>query len=437
MDSENVDSDYELEIPKEILRAVPDEIKSDDVRYREYLLSALKIGLQAMANAGISLSTDEIERAIRESVSEHRKMEEQFQNSLDVLIKDKLTGDDSRLAMKLSEYLGKDGVLKSRLDEIFLDLTDPKKKMSVPNRVADEMQTRFQDIKGEITSALDLTGQDSLLKRFLDLEQQRFDKLANYLREEMGDIRTALDVDAKMAKMQEKIDTGKKASTGKGDDFEVDAVEHLERIANNFGDSVGHKGGEAADGSYAKIGDITIRINEVGLPEDLGIAIEAKSGVYALKDLQRQMKGGMEQRDCDAAIGLVTRYGKKIKNLKHSEFHEDPAYGIVATVEWLPNEREEADWITLEVAYRVTRNRLIAAHRSERDANAVDIIELENQINGIKTQLSSMQSMKVNSSRARELIAGVRESLDSLEGGIRSHLKRMEETLQAADDTES
>jgi transcription termination factor NusB len=108
----------------------------------------------------------------------------------------------------------------------------------------------------------------------------------------------------------------------------------------------------------------------------------------------------------------------------------------VSTVVWLPNEREEADWITLEVAYRVTRNRLIAAHRSERDANAVDIVELEAQINGIKTQLSSMQSMKVNSSRARELISGVRESLDTLESEIRSHLTRMEETLQASDEEE-
>ncbi len=435
MASESSGSDYELRIPEEFLSAVPDEIKSEDVRYREYLLSALKIGLRAMANAGISLSTDEIERAIRESVSEHRNMEEQFQNSLDKLIKDKLTGDDSRLAIKLSEYLGRNGELKSRLDEIFLDLTDPEKKKSVPNRVADVMQTRFEGVEGQITSALDLTSQDSLLKRFLDLEKQRFDELARELRKDMGDIRTALDVDAKLAQMQEDIDTRKKKSSGKGDDFEVDAVEHLETIANILGDSVVHTGGEAADGSYAKVGDITIRINEVGLPEDLGIAIEAKSGEYALKDLQRQMKAGMQQRNCDAAIGLVTRYGKKQKT--HSEYHDDPAYGIVSTVEWLPNEREEADWITLEVAYRVTRNRLIAAHRSERDANAVDIVELENQINGIKTQLSSMQAMKNNSSRARELISGVRETLDTLESGIRSHLTRMEETLQAAEDTES
>ena len=73
MASESSGSDYELRIPEEFLSAVPDEIKSEDVRYREYLLSALKLGLRAMANAGISLSTDEIERAIRESVSEHRR----------------------------------------------------------------------------------------------------------------------------------------------------------------------------------------------------------------------------------------------------------------------------------------------------------------------------------------------------------------------------
>jgi|ETNmetMinimDraft_1059919.scaffolds.fasta_scaffold11098_2 hypothetical protein len=435
MASESSGYGYELGIPEEILRAVPDEIKSDDVRYREYLLSALKIGLRAMANAGISLSTDEIERAIRESVDEHQKMEEDFQELLENLIRDKLTGDDSRLAIKLGEYLGKNGELKKRLEEIFLDLTDPEKKKSVPNRVAEVMQERFDGVEEEITSALDLTSQDSLLKKFLDLEKQRFDNLAKELRDDMGEIRIALDVDRKLAQMKEDIDTRKKKSTGKGDDFEVDAVEHLEKIANHLGDSVEHTGGEAADGSYAKVGDITIRINEVGLPEDLGIAIEAKSGGYALKDLQRQMKAGMQQRNCDAAIGLVTRYGKGTK--QHSEYHEDFAYGIVSTVEWLANEREEADWITLEVAYRVTRNRLIAAHRTERDANSVDIVELENQINGIKTQLSSMQAMKVNSSKARELIAGVRESLDTLESEVMSHLTRMEKTLQAVDDAES
>ena len=249
MASESSGYGYELGIPEEILRAVPDEIKSDDVRYREYLLSALKIGLRAMANAGISLSTDEIERAIRDSVGEHQRMEEDFQESLENLIRDKLTGDDSRLAIKLREYLGKNGELKSRLDEIFLDLTDPEKQKSVPNRVADVMQDRFNGVEMEITSALDLTGKDSLLKRFLDLEKQRFADLARELRNDMGDIRTALDVDAKLAQMQEDIDTGKKKSTGKGDDFEVDAVEHLEKIANILGDSVAHTGGGAADDS--------------------------------------------------------------------------------------------------------------------------------------------------------------------------------------------
>ena len=65
----------------------------------------------------------------------------------------------------------------------------------------------------------------------------------------------------------------------------------------------------------------------------------------------------MHQRNCDAAIGLVTRYGKGTK--QHSEYHEDPAYGIVSTVEWLPNERGEAECITMEVAYQITRKRII------------------------------------------------------------------------------
>jgi hypothetical protein len=427
MSSVSTETEYGLVVPKEVLATIPEDIFNDEVRLREHLLSALKIGLQAMANAGISLSTDEINRAIRESVEKHETLEKEFQQSLETLIENKLTGKDSLLAIKLGESFGEQGALKTRLTEIYDDISNPDKTKSIPNRVSEVMKEKFNEIEKEITSALDLTAQDSPLKKFLDEQKSQFSTLNTDLRTEMDKVKMALDVDEKLSEQQQQTDVLKKKSTGKGDDFEVDAVEILENLANVLGDSVEHTGGTAAAGSYAKVGDITIRIIEPNLPE-MSISIEAKSGGYPLKELMRQMKGGMSQRNCDAAIGLVTRDGKG--SLKHSEYHENPAYGIVATVDWLPTERDEADWITLEVAYRVTRNRLIASHRMERDSSAINIDEIEAQVNAIKTQLQSIQAMKSNSTKAKELISTVRESLDTLESEIRSHLTRIEKTLQ-------
>lgn len=422
-----------LDIPEDILRKVPENYRVSDEKLRGYLVRAIKIGMLSIEGGEFTLSTDKIENILNSTATQmtdkYSAFDTRFRTDLANLIKTKLTAEDSVLALRLDSTFGDNGQLQQQLGNIFDDFTDPDKITSVPNRVTAVMDSKFGDIEKEITRALDTSKEDSPLRSFLSEQKTNFRTLRESMEREMSNIKIALDVEAKLAEKQDEIDIGKKKSTGKGDEFEVDAVERLETIASILGDTVEHTGGLAADGSYAKVGDITIRINGIGLPENLGIAIEAKSGGYALKDLQRQMKKGMEQRNCDAAIGLVTRYGKDVKGLKHSEYHEDPAYGLVSTVEWLPSERDDADWITLEVAYRVTRNRLIAAHRAERDANAVDIDELESQINGIKTQLSSMQSMKVNSSKARELISGVRESLDTLESEIRSHLKRMDDAL--------
>ena len=161
-------NDYELIVPKEVLRGLPEDVLNDGVRLREYLLSALKIGVQAMANAGISLSTDNIENALRTTVIKYEDFDKQFEEKLSNLIETKLTGDDSLLARKLAESFGESGDLDTRLSAIFDDIANPEKAKSVPNRVTEVMQDKFDGVEEKMASALDLTGQNSPLKQFLD-----------------------------------------------------------------------------------------------------------------------------------------------------------------------------------------------------------------------------------------------------------------------------
>ena len=193
------DSDYNLLVPADILNKIPDDIKNDPGRLRGHLVRALKIGLLAIEGGEFTLSTERIENAIDSAAAKYQEFDAEFEKSLSLLIDQKLTGDESLLVGRLSAAFGERGDLKTRLDAIFDDISNPDKASSVPNRVmtlvTEAMDTKFQNTEREITSALDTASEDSPLRRFLTEQQTNFTNLRNDLKNEMGLIKTALNVD--------------------------------------------------------------------------------------------------------------------------------------------------------------------------------------------------------------------------------------------------
>ncbi|MDP6856711.1 MAG: hypothetical protein QGH13_04170, partial [Candidatus Thalassarchaeaceae archaeon] len=277
----HLENGFELLVPAKIIDGLNDKIKNDPERLTGHLMRAIKIGLLAIEGGEFTLSTDRIESAINSSstsmIEKYRKFDESFTNELGLLINQKLTGNESELAHRLSSAFGERGELKNRLDDIFDDISNPQKNTSVPNRVSEVMQAKFDDIELEITSALDLAKEDSPLRMFLTTQQNTINALKNDIDRQMNEIRTALKVDELLQKEGEEKEALYQQSTQKGHHFENDAVDSLQDIAGLFGDRIEHTGGEGVGKSRSKIGDIVIVIISPGIPE-IRVAIEAKAG---------------------------------------------------------------------------------------------------------------------------------------------------------------
>ena len=419
MASESSDSDYNLLVPIDILNKIPDDIKNDPDRLRGHLVRALKIGLLAIEGGEFTLSTERIENAIDSTVTKYQEFDAAFEISLSRLIDQKLTGDESQLANRLSAVFGERGDLRTRLDAIFDDISNPDKASSVPNRVTEVMDTKFQNVETEITSALDTASEDSPLRRFLTEQQNNFTNLRNDLKNEMGLIKTALNVDELLQKKEGEIAELKDKSTGKGIHFENDAVDALQDVAGILGDRIEHTGGEGEGAGRSKVGDIVIVIQQKGLVP-IRIAIEAKAGNIGRKSLVEQVRSGVKNRGSVCGIGLMERkyMGKK----QHVVEQEGENY--IVGVDWSAEE-----WVALEVVYRTLRTNLIAEHIRNSGDDEIDVEAIKKHLTQAKTDLGLFQSMKAGASSAITTIEALRSNLDKVEKKVKEQLSKAEDLL--------
>ena len=157
-------SSYQLEIPGNIISKIHEDIRNDEKRLKGHLIRSVKIGLLAIEGGEFTLSTDRIEGVLNSTAEQmttkYGDFDRKFSTDLNTLISTQLTDNDSKLAIQLNNTFGEDGHLKSRLDQIFDDISNPEKVKSVPNRVTNLMDEKFRDIENEVTRALDLTKDD-------------------------------------------------------------------------------------------------------------------------------------------------------------------------------------------------------------------------------------------------------------------------------------
>ena len=420
MASESSDSDYNLLVPIDILNKIPDDIKNDPDRLRGHLVRALKIGLLAIEGGEFTLSTERIENAIDSTVTKYQEFDAAFEISLSRLIDQKLTGDESQLANRLSAVFGERGDLRTRLDAIFDDISNPDKASSVPNRVTEVMDTKFQNVETEITSALDTASEDSPLRRFLTEQQNNFTNLRNDLKNEMSLIKTALNVDELLQEKEEEIAELYSKSTGKGIHFENDSVDALQDIAGLFGDRIEHTGGEGVGKSRTKIGDVVIVIISPGVPE-IRIAIEAKSGIsIGRKELVRQTRGGVNMRGAVCGIGLMERKYMGVRQ----QVVEQEGENFIVGVDW-----DNQDFLALEVVYRTLRAQLIAEEIRSSGEDGIDVNSLKKHLTQAKTDLGLLQGLKGGARSAITTLEDLRNNLDLIEDKVKEQLSKAEDLL--------
>ena len=420
MATKSGDSDYNLLVPIDILNKIPDDIKNDPDRLRGHLVRALKIGLLAIEGGEFTLSTERIENAIDSTIAKYQEFDADFEESLSRLIDQKLTGDESQLANRLSAAFGERGDLKARLGEIFDDISNPDKASSVPNRVTEVMDAKFQNVETEITSALDVAKEDSPLRSFLNEQRGNFTQLKTDMKTEMDRIKTALNVDELLQAKEDEIAELYRQSAGKGIHFENDSVDALQDIAGLFGDRIEHTGGKGVGKSRTKIGDIIIVIISPGVPE-IRIAIEAKSGgSIGRKELIRQTRDGVKMRGAVCGIGLMERKYMGVRQ----QVVEQEGENFIVGVDW-----DNQDFLALEVVYRTLRAQLIAEEIRSSGEDGIDVNSLKKHLTQAKTDLGLLQGLKGGARSAITTLEDLRNNLDLIEDKVKEQLSKAEDLL--------
>jgi hypothetical protein len=413
-----------LHIPENILNKIHDDIRNDENRLRGHLVRAVKIGLLSIEGGEFTLSTERIENVINSTstsmVDKYREFDEKFESDLTQLIGQKLTGKESELAIRLSSAFGERGDLKTRLDAIFDDISNPEKASSVPNRVSQVIETKFDGIEIEVTKALDLAKEDSPLRLFLTTQQNTIGTLKTDIETQMYDIRMALNVDEILQQKDAEKEELYQQSTQKGHHFENDAVDSLQDIAGLFGDRIEHTGGEGVGKSRSKIGDILIVIISPGIPE-IRVAIEVKSGSsISRKELVKQTRDGVKMRGAVCGIGLMERKHMGARQ----QVVEQEAENYIVGVDW-----DNQDFLALEVVYRTLRAQLIAEEIRSSGDDEIDVEKLKKHLTQAKTDLGLFQSMKGGAKSAITTLEELRNNLDIVEDKVRKQLSKAEDLL--------
>jgi len=417
---------YMLPVPENILNQIPENYRTSEEKLRGYLVRAIKIGMLSIEGGEFTLSTERIENVINSTsssmVDKYQRFDQSFSSDLTTLIDQKLTGKESELATRLSSAFGEKGDLKTRLDAIFDDISNPQKASSVPNRVSDVIATKFAGIETEVTKALDLADDNSQLSLFLMRQQNTINKLKNDIDTQMGDIRTALNVDEILQQKDDTIKELKDKSSHKGIYFENDTLEALKQIAaaSKWNDEITHTGANVVKGSLVKAGDILIRIDN---PGNLTIAIEAKSGKIGMTAISGEAKRGREARTADAGVGVMTRKARGATQSMLSKVNAGK--DTIAVVDWTAGEENDdlSSWVALEVAYVTIRAKLIAEHLSA--TKTIDADAINKQVEQVMTDLKGFSDLKTKTTNAKNSVQAIEDLVESFEEKIQLSLKTL------------
>ena len=417
-------NEFQLTVGRDLLQAVPNEIRTDRGTLNQYLHTGLELGLKAMAMAGVQLDRE----IVKEEFADFANRVGDLGKGLKEVIGQELTEEDSKLARQLSHYLGDDGKLGQAVSQLEEQLVDPERENSIPGSVKTLLNETFFDADSPFRKAMDIADDNSPLKRFVVNQRQQFKEF----QEDQVKNQTELSktIEANFEKIfnhigyKSELDESESKGSRKGGDFEDQCTDVISSVAVNK-DEVNRVGRETIDGTRVKRGDVLVQVNQDGFDQKR-IVVEAKSGTYSRdgkNGVLNQLKTAMTFRDAEGGIVVVTadHAGKRQRT-----FDRIGSNRLIVVVD---TSDEDNGFLPLEVAYAVLREELLSQQTVE-SGDGPDITSAEGTIAEIQTSLSLVQSMKSNCTEAKKNVTSVRESVCKLEEQVREKLKVLRSQLR-------
>jgi hypothetical protein len=363
---------------------------------------ALRIGLLAIADAGVTVNVDVVRNEFAKLVRQAEQVNEQAAATLEQTLRTNFADGDGRLPRTLEKFLGDRGALRTMVDELF----DEKKRDSAIGRIARMLETYFEGDASKLALLLDPTRMHSPMHQFRQEMAAGFKSLETRL----------VAIEAAAAARA----TERSRSAAKGADFE-DCVEALlADIARGAGDLLDRTVNEAGATLKSKKGDFVLTIDpDAARGTDLRIVVEVKDRQMSMRAVRDELRDARENRG--AQIGMVV----------FSEAHAPAGvapFSIVGQDVYCVIDPQDPDPRVLEAAVRLARL-LALASMADRGGD-LDTAAIATALTGIREQLDQIRTLKSQLTSISNATKGVWSGLDDLRTGILARVAAAEQELR-------
>ncbi|MGH2468217.1 MAG: hypothetical protein ACRDGL_10905, partial [Candidatus Limnocylindrales bacterium] len=247
---------------------------------------ALRIGLTALQDAGVSVNVDVVRREFESLLARTQQTNERAAQALEEALRQNFADGDGRLPRTLERFLGDRGALRGFVTELF----DETKRDSAIGRMRELLGTYFDGDASRLALLLDPTRLNSPLHAFRLEIAEGFRSIENRL--------VAIEA-AGAARASERA-----RSTAKGADFEDLLADLLGEICRGSGDLLDRTGTETGAVIGSKKGDFLITVDpSLTAGSELRLVVEAKDRVVSGRAMRDEIREARTNRG--AALGLV------------------------------------------------------------------------------------------------------------------------------------
>jgi ribosomal 50S subunit-associated protein YjgA (DUF615 family) len=351
---------------------------------------ALRIGLLALQDAGVTLNVDVVRAEFEKLVRQAETVNEKAAQALEQTLRTNFADGDGRLPRTLEKFLGDRGALRGMVEELF----DETKRDSAIGRIGRMLERYFDGDASKLALLLDPTRLNSPMHQFRQEITAGFKAVEERL--------VAIEA-AAAARGAERA-----RSTAKGGDFEDVLEAMLADLARGAGDMLDRTATEAGSLLKSKKGDFVLTVDaRLARGSDLRVVIEAKDRPMSMRAIREELREARENRGAAVAVVVFTP--------AHAPTGIAP-FTLVGDDVYCVIDPEAPERATLEAAIRLARLLALASlveHEVDVDAAAIGTA-----LNAIREQLEVVRTLKAQLTSISNATKAVWSGLDQMRSNI-------------------
>jgi hypothetical protein len=363
---------------------------------------ALRIGVTALQDAGVSMDVDVVRREFEALVRRAEAVNERAASTLDDVLRQNFADGDGRLPRTLERFLGDRGQLRAFVTELF----DEGKRDSALGRMRTMLGSYFDGDASRLAQLLDPTRLGSPLHQFRTEVSAGFEKINERL--------AAIEA-AGAARASERA-----RSAAKGADFEVLVGELLGELCRGTGDALDRTADETGDVIRSKQGDLVLSLDPVMTRgADLRVVVECKDRAISGKAMREELAGAKRNRGAQVALVVFTP-AHAPAGIAPFDVRLGDVYCVL--------DPEAPDRASLDAAVRLARLLALATlseHEAELDGAAIAAA-----MTAIKGQLEGVRALKMQLTSIGTAAKDAHGGLDRLREGILASVADVERALR-------